>query len=74
MRTELVLEMKKIAIAVEAHHHEVETGGQGEIDMQFAPLRQSPTIQAEWMSVPVLHARIAINAMRRAALFVCDAA
>ncbi len=38
MRTEMVLELKKIGIAVEAHHHEVGTGGQAEIDMQCAPL------------------------------------
>ena len=38
LRTEMVLEMKRIGIAVEAHHHEVGTGGQCEIDMRFEPL------------------------------------
>jgi glutamine synthetase len=38
LRTEMVLEMKRVGIAVEAHHHEVGTGGQAEIDMRFSPL------------------------------------
>jgi glutamine synthetase len=38
LRGEMVNEMRKVGIVVEAHHHEVGTGGQGEIDMQFAPL------------------------------------
>jgi len=38
LRGEMVEEMQKIGIVVEAHHHEVGTGGQGEIDMQFAEL------------------------------------
>ena len=37
-RTEMVTLLEKIGIAVEAHHHEVATGGQGEIDMRFATL------------------------------------
>jgi glutamine synthetase len=37
-RTNMVLILEQIGIAVEAHHHEVATGGQGEIDMRFAPL------------------------------------
>ena len=37
-RTSMVLALERIGIAVEAHHHEVATGGQGEIDMRFAPL------------------------------------
>jgi glutamine synthetase len=37
-RTSIVLHLQEIGIAVEAHHHEVATGGQGEIDMRFATL------------------------------------
>jgi len=35
IRTEMVLELQKIGISIEAQHHEVATGGQGEIDMRF---------------------------------------
>jgi len=38
LRTEMVLQMEKIGIEIEAAHHEVATGGQCEIDMKFAPL------------------------------------
>jgi glutamine synthetase len=38
LRGEMVYAMKEIGIVVEAHHHEVGTAGQGEIDMQYAPL------------------------------------
>jgi len=38
LRTEMTLEMHKLGIVIEAHHHEVGTGGQAEIDMMYAPL------------------------------------
>jgi glutamine synthetase len=38
VRSEIVLHLEALGIAVEAHHHEVATGGQGEIDMRFAAL------------------------------------
>jgi len=38
VRTEMTLLLEKLGIPVEAHHHEVATGGQGEIDMRFTTL------------------------------------
>lgn len=40
IRQEMVDEMRSLGIVVEAHHHEVATAGQCEIDMQYAPLLQ----------------------------------
>ena len=38
LRTEMTLQMQELGITIEAHHHEVATGGQCEIDMRFSPL------------------------------------
>ncbi len=38
IRTEMVQIMEKCGLQIECHHHEVATGGQGEIDQRFAAL------------------------------------
>jgi glutamine synthetase len=38
LRGDMVREMQKIGIVIEAHHHEVGTGGQAEIDMKYTDL------------------------------------
>ncbi|HEX8915482.1 MAG TPA: type I glutamate--ammonia ligase [Humisphaera sp.] len=38
IRSEMVSELINLGIPVEAHHHEVATGGQCEIDMRYQPL------------------------------------
>jgi glutamine synthetase len=40
LRSEMVLTMMELGIEIEAHHHEVATGGQNEIDMRFNSLTQ----------------------------------
>ncbi len=40
LRGEMVMEMQNCGIHIEAHHHEVATGGQGEIDMRFSPMKE----------------------------------
>jgi glutamine synthetase len=40
LRTEMLLTLESLCIAVEAQHHEVATAGQAEIDMRFRPLVQ----------------------------------
>lgn len=38
LRSEMVRVMQQMGIVVEAHHHEVATGGQGEIDLRYQDL------------------------------------
>ncbi len=38
IRSEMMLTLEDLGIAIEAQHHEVATGGQGEIDMRFSTL------------------------------------
>lgn len=38
IRSDMMLTMESIGLNIECQHHEVATGGQGEIDMRFAPL------------------------------------
>jgi glutamine synthetase len=38
IRSEMMLTMIQCGMNIEAHHHEVATGGQGEIDFRFSPL------------------------------------
>ncbi len=40
LRAEMVATMESLGIKCEFHHHEVASGGQGEIDMRFQPLVQ----------------------------------
>jgi glutamine synthetase len=38
LRSEMVINMQNIGMQIEAHHHEVATAGQAEIDMRFSPM------------------------------------
>jgi glutamine synthetase len=38
LRSEMVVNLRKVGVNVEVHHHEVGTAGQAEIDMGYAPL------------------------------------
>jgi glutamine synthetase len=38
LRTEMVLTLESLGVRIEAHHHEVATAGQAEIDMRFTTL------------------------------------
>src|SRR5260370_9809718 len=46
IRSEMVLEMERVGIRVEKHHHEVATAGQAEIDMRF----QTLTKMSDWLT------------------------
>ena len=41
LRTEMVLNLERCGMIVEAHHHEVATGGQMEIDVRYSSLSRS---------------------------------
>ncbi len=46
IRSEMAIILENMGITVEAHHHEVATGGQGEIDMRFdTMLRMADNLQ-----------------------------
>lgn len=47
LRNEMVMELQKVGIRVEAQHHEVATGGQAEIDMRFSSM-VSMADQLQW--------------------------
>ncbi len=38
LRSDMVLNLRKVGLDIEVHHHEVGTAGQAEIDLGFAPL------------------------------------
>jgi len=38
LRGEMVYTMRRLGLGIEAHHHEVATAGQSEIDMEYGPL------------------------------------
>ncbi len=40
IRSEMVLTLEKLGYRVEAHHHEVATAGQGEIDMRYLAIQE----------------------------------
>ncbi|ERN42506.1 glutamine synthetase, type I [Rubidibacter lacunae KORDI 51-2] len=41
LRTEMLLTMAQCGVPIEKHHHEVATGGQGELGFRFVPLVQA---------------------------------
>jgi glutamine synthetase len=38
MRSDMTMLLRRLGVTVEAHHHEVGTAGQGEIDMEYTPM------------------------------------
>ena len=41
LRSEMVINLEKCGMTIEAHHHEVATGGQMEIDVRYSPLTRA---------------------------------
>lgn len=41
LRSQMVLDLEKVGVEIEVHHHEVATAGQGEIDMKFDTLTRA---------------------------------
>lgn len=41
LRTEMLLTMQECGLDAESHHHEMASGGQGEIDLRYSPLLRS---------------------------------
>lgn len=64
IRSEMVLAMQRCGIDVEAHHHEVATGGQNEIDMRF----QSIVKMADQL---ILYKYIIKNVARKHGKYAC---
>lgn len=58
LRTEMLVTLESLGIAVEAQHHEVATAGQAEIDMQFRPLLEMAD-QLMWFKYVIKN--VAIN-------------
>ena len=52
LRSEMMLTLEELGIAMECHHHEVATAGQGEIDMRFQSLVRMAD-QMQWFKYVV---------------------
>jgi glutamine synthetase len=64
LRSEMVRTLERVGIDIEAHHHEVGTAGQSEIDMRFQELVR----MSDWM---VIYKYIIKNVARRHGRYAC---